>query len=327
LAAPAIAQSTNILFSMVTDRPQQANELSRLLSLASGGRLEIVIETRATGERGVFLDLVGSGERDIYLASEDAFANTDPAFGLFGSMPLGMTTDEMQGWLIVDRGQALWDNLAADYGVKTFAAGDDGPQALWSKEPLQSLADLRNARVASSGLGIQTLNVIGVDAVNFLRPGVDLDSLTAIEGVTVPQMMGIGLFKTYPHMITPNGNRPMSQHSVGVNLLLWHALSDEDQFLVSRVLAAHHAQVRSRAEHRNAQGLKTLGAKVVQHTMPDDIWAEQAKAARGLVLRIGSERPTLMDSYSYYLADVTRWSEIGQAQFVEGRRQALAKAR
>jgi hypothetical protein len=34
-----------------------------------------------------------------------------------------------------------------------------------------------------------------------------------------------------------------------------------------------------------------------------------------------------MDSYSYYLADVTRWSEIGQAQFVEGRRQALAKAR
>ena len=61
----------------------------------------------------------------------------------------------------------LWDDLAAEVGVKPLLAGHSGaPPPLWSAAPLTSLSDLAGRKIYAPGLGADVARALGAEAVS-----------------------------------------------------------------------------------------------------------------------------------------------------------------
>jgi TRAP-type mannitol/chloroaromatic compound transport system substrate-binding protein len=334
LGVMAVAGSTAraqdaVTLSMVTDRPEAGRALAARLAAVTGGAIQISVTESAATEAAGFLETVSSGGADMYLSAEEAFIDTNPAFGIYSAMPGGMGPSELEGWLSAGDGRFLLDLMGEEYGVKSFMIGDDGPMPMWSKAPLSGLGDLTGAAVGSIGLGVLALRAMGVSNVVDIRAqDVDLASLDAFEGLSVSQMDAEGLLATFPHMTTPNAGRPSSALSVGINLATWNALSDADKSLLERSIIAEHGMNRTITMHDSAVALQAAGAAITNHMMPDDIWDAQIAAANQVMSDIFASSnlgADVADGYLYFIGDVAGWSEIGETAFVEARKGALAQ--
>ncbi len=324
----AKAQSATAL-SLVTDRPAAAQALADRVARTSGGTIQINVETASTVDAAGFLSTVSSGGADMYLSAEEAFIETNAAFGIFSSMPGGMSPSELESWIIVADGRFMWDILGEEYGVKSFMAGDDGPMPIWSKAPLSSAADLTGARVGSIGLGVNVMRAMGASDVTDIRAdAADIAGLDAFEGLNIAQMAEAGLLDAFPHMTTPNAGRPASALSVGFNLGTWEGLSVADQSLLENCVKAEHGVSRAKAMHDSILALEAAGNDVTSHQMPKDIWDAQISASNTTMLEIiesGDLGADVGDAYLYFIGDVAGWSEIGETAFFLGRKGALSQ--
>lgn len=316
-------------FRLLTDRPAAAQSLAERLARVTGGAISITIETTpSTGAAG-FLTRVATGDADIYLTSEEAFVEIDPAFGIFSAMPGGMSPSELESWIAVADGRYMWDIIGEAYGVKAFLAGDDGPMPIWSKTPIASATDLTTRRIGSVGLGVDLLRTMGAkDVVDLLGDGVDATSLDVIEGRNAAQMDAENLLSTFSHMTTPNAGRPSASLSVGFNLARWQELSETDQLLIEKCVTAEHGSSRALAMHQSATALKAAGSAITDHFMPRDLWDAQVGAASSVMRDIMASSDLAADvgdAYMYFLSDVARWSEIGETAFFLGRQEALVQ--
>ncbi len=324
----AHAQSA-VALTLVTDRPAAAQALADRVARTSGGTIQITVQTAPASDAAGFLSTVSSGGADMYLSAEEAFVDTNAAFGIFSSMPGGMSPSELESWVLVADGRFMWDILGEEYGIKSFMAGDDGPMPIWSKAPLSGAGDLTGSKVGSVGLGVNVMRAMGASDVSDIRiSGVDVASLDAFEGLNVAQMAAAGLLGTFPHMTTPNAGRPASALSVGFNLGTWDALSETDQLLLDRCIMAEHGLNRAKAMHDSATALQAAGNAVTSHEMPQDIWNAQITASNATMLEIiesGDLGADVGDAYLYFIGDVAGWSEIGETAFFLGRKGALSQ--
>ena len=77
-----------------------------------------------------------------------------------------MTATEIAAWTEFGGGQELWDELAARFNIKPFAAGNTGHQlGGWYKREINSLDDIRGLKVRMPGLGGEVLRHLGGSAV------------------------------------------------------------------------------------------------------------------------------------------------------------------
>lgn len=325
LAVPALAQG-GLRLTLVTDRAAAGTALSARLDAASGGRMTLEVLERPASERAGFLSAVGGGEADLYLGAEDAFVDVDAGFGLLGAMPGGMGPSELEGWIAVGDGQRLWDALSAEHGVKAFLAGDDGPQPIWSKAPVEGLSDLAAGPVGSTGLGLAALRAMGVEAVDIHAPGTDLSALAALEGLSAADMARADLLGTFPNMTAPSAGRPMSARSAGIALERWEGLDAADRLTLERALQAENGVSRSMALEASARAMRENAGAVRIAEMPQEVWDAQIAAAEAIMLGMleaDAARADMADAYLYFLADVAGWSEVGEAAFFLGRNRAL----
>ena len=329
-AAGTKAQAQNaVSLTLVTDRPAKAQALADRVAPTSGGSILITVHASAAADAASFLATVSSGSTDMYLSAEEAFIATDTAFGIFSSMPGGMSPSELEAWVQVSDGRFMWDILGEEYGVKSFMVGDDGPMPIWSKAPLSGIGNLIGGKVGSVGLGANVLRAMGASDISDIRSSsVDLASLDAFEGLNVAKMAEAGLLDTFPHMTTPNAGRPASALSVGFNLGTWDNLSDANKLLLERCIMAEHGLNRAKAMHDSATALQAAGAAVTAHDMPQDIWNAQITASNATMLEIiesGDLGADIGDAYLFFIGDVAGWSEIGEAAFFVGRKGALTQ--
>ncbi len=325
---PVQAQSATVL-RLISDRPAAAQAFAERVTRISGGSLRIEVQSASATDPAGFLATVSDGATDMYLSAEEAFVGTDAAFGIFSSMPGGMSPSELESWILVADGRFIWDILGEAYGVKSFLIGDDGPMPIWSKVPLSGADDLLNGRVGSVGLGVNVMRAMGAaDIVDMRANAVDVASLDAFEGLSVAQMAEAGLLPRFPHMTTANAGRPTSSLSVGFNLAVWDGLSESDQLLLESCMMAQHGDHRSKSLHDSAFALQAAGGDITSHEIPQDIWNAQITASNTVMLEIiesGDLGADVGDAYLYFIGDVARWSEIGESAFFLGRKGALSK--
>lgn len=324
----AKAQSATTL-SLITDRPAAAQALAARVANTTGGSIQINVETAPSTDAAGFLSAVSEGRADMYMTAEESFVGTNAAFGVFSSMPGGMSPSELEAWVLVADGRFMWDILGEEYGVKAFLAGDDGPMPIWSKAPLSNAGDLIGGRVGSVGLGASVMRNMGAtDVVDIRAQAVDLGSLDAFEGLNVAQMADAGLLGAFPYMSTPNAGRPTSSVAVGFNLGKWQGLSEIDQITLERCMMAEHGASRAKAMHDSALALQAAGAAVTAQEVPQDIWDAQVNASNAVMLEIiesGDLGADVGDAYLFFIGDVAGWSEIGETAFFLGRKEALSQ--
>ena len=165
ISAPAIAQDKTKL-TMVTSWGRglagvfdAAQRVADNVNAMSGGSLEI--EIKAAGELvGAFevFDAVSSGQADMYHAAQYYFVGQHPGFGFFTAVPFGMTPTEINNWYYLMGGRELHDELAAEFGMKGFLAGNTGLQAGgWFNKEINSPEDFQGLKFRMPGLGGQSL--------------------------------------------------------------------------------------------------------------------------------------------------------------------------
>ncbi len=312
-----------------------ASRVAEFISDLSDGAIKVRVF--AAGELvGAFeaLDAVAGGAADFYHGADYYWVGKSKAYPFFTAVPFGMTATEIMAWTEFGGGQALWDELAAPFNIKPWAAGNTGHQmGGWFKKPITSLEDLRGRKIRMPGAGGEVLRRIGASAVNI--PGGEIYSALQSGAIDGTEWVGpwndqaFGFYREAKYYYWPGFHEPGSQITLGVNLKLWESFTTQEKAIVRA--ACREANQLSIAEygHFNAVALdqlvKTHGVELRQ--MPDDVMAALARESRTVLEEIAATDDIsrrIFESYRTSLKQSQEWGRISDEAFMSMRRQVFS---
>ncbi len=293
LAAPAYAQGNRTL-TMVTTWGRglagvhdAAQHVADNITAMSGGSL--TIDLKAAGELvGAFevFDAVTSGQADMYHGADYYFVNQHPAYAYFASVPFGMTAQELANWYYHGEGQAFHDELGQIFGLKSFFAGNTGPQSGgWFAKEITGPEDFQGLRFRMPGLGGQALGKMGASVQNL--PGAEVYQALASGAIDGTEWIGpwadekAGFQEITKFYYTAGMHEPGPGLTLATNLDVWDSLSAEHQKIVEVASAEANQWNLSLFMNNNAAALQRLqagGVKVLE--FPDTVWDAMGDAAR-----------------------------------------------
>jgi len=99
-----------------------------------------------------------------------------------------MTPQEISNWYYNGEGQAFHDELGSIFGLKSFLAGNTGPQAGgWFSKEIAGPEDFQGLKFRMPGLGGQALGKMGAEITKFYytagmhEPGAALSLATNLD--------------------------------------------------------------------------------------------------------------------------------------------------
>ncbi|WP_349358314.1 TRAP transporter substrate-binding protein [Stappia sp.] len=270
LAAPAIAQSTTEMVIVSTwprDFPglgTSAQRLARRIGELTEGRINV--QYFAAGERvGAFdsFDEVASGNAQAYIGVDYYWKGKHPAWAYFGAVPFGLTYPEMDAWIKFGGGQELWDELADDYGLKNFAAGNTGVQmGGWFNKEIETVDDLKGLKMRIPGLGGDVMAKLGVSPVSL--PGGQIYENLVSGAVDATEWVGpyndyfMKFYEAAKYYYYPGMHEPGSQLSMGINKSWWSTLSPADQGIIEALCMMENSMQMAETNAKNGEYLDRL---------------------------------------------------------------------
>jgi len=340
LSAPALSQGRRE-FRLVTTWPRDfpgvgttAQRFANCVNTASEGRINIKLF--AAGELVApfdSFDAVASGEADMYHGTEYYWADKPKAFKFFAAVPLGFTAGEMNAWVQHGGGQALWDELSADFGVKPLLCGNTGPQMMgWYNKEINELSDLKGLRIRMPGLGGDTLSELGATSVSLpageIMEALEAGKIDASEWIGPWNDLLIGFYKVARYYYYPGFHEPGTAIATGINLKLWNDLSVEDRAIIEDAAAAENQNMFAEYSARNGEALKTLieTHRVEIRRMDPAVYRGIASAAEDVVASLGTEggiTTKVYDNFQAFRKTIGLWTELSDQAYVEARSRYL----
>lgn len=318
LSSPAIAGET-IHWNMVTSWPKNlpgpgiaAQNLANRIMALSNGRINIKLH--AAGElvpwNGVF-DAVSEGTADLYHSVPTYWGAKSKAIMLFGAQPFGLLADEQVGWLVHGGGQALYDEVYAQFNLKPFLTGNSGLQWQgWFRKEIKSVDDLKGLKYRTSGLGSDALAKLGVavqrmggqDMFQALQSG----ALDAGEFVGPWTDSALGFYQVAKNYYWPGLGEPASAEECVINKKAYDALPKDLQEVVKVACSSLYNETWTEYTTNNAKALTKLvdehGVKL--RKLPDSVIAAMGEATKEVIgeLRDGDDAMTkkVVKSYGDY---------------------------
>ena len=334
--APAVAQGVRRL-NMVTAWPPKtpglgtsAERMARRITTASGGKLQV--QVFGAGElvpAFEAFDAVSGGTADLYHAAEYYWQGKSRAFPLFTAVPFGLTGPETYAWIHYGGGQALWDELAAQFGVKPFLSAASGVQmGGWLNKEINTLDDLKGLKFRMPGIGGEVLRRLGVLVVNVpggeIFPAMDSGAIDGTELVGPWIDLAFGLYKVAQYYYWPGFHEPGACTSVGVNLDVWESLTKEQQLIVQMTVEAESTIQTAEYSARNAGTLPVLlaehGVKLRKYS--DELMMEFGRTSGEVVSEIGDSDPFTKRVYESFIAfrqEAIEWSRVSEQAYMNAR--------
>lgn len=337
VAAPAVARAEEIRWRMATSWPKNlpgpgvtAQRLVDRIGALSGGRLQVKLY--AAGELVPALEVLdGVATGTVHMGHTAAVFWTGkmPAAPFFLAIPFGMTPQEHVTWIEHGGGQALWDELYGDFGVKPFMAGNTGmSMGGWFRKELTSLDDLQGLKFRMPGLGGQMYAPFGIVQVS-LSPGETQSALQtglidAAEFAGPSSDLALGFYKVTPHYYGPGIHEPNGTGECIVNIEAFNALPDDLQAIVAEACRAEAAFALAEAEHRNALALAALvNEHGVQLRRFPQVIIDAARVSANDVLAgfeaMGGIEARIYQSYTDMQRELTTWSRTSLEDFLGAR--------
>ncbi|MEL7464159.1 MAG: TRAP transporter substrate-binding protein [Pseudomonadota bacterium] len=316
LAAPAIAQSPRVL-RMATSWPGGlsglADSVKRVadgITEGSGGSLRVDVYPAGTlvPPLGVH-DAAGAGEVELYHSVEYYYQKKHRGLNFFATVPMGLTAMEQIAWVNHGGGQALWDEVNAQFGVKAMAVGGTGTQmGGWFVDPIASVEDLKKTIMRIPGLGGQVLNALGVETVVLPGGGI-VAALTngdigATEWVGPWNDLQFGFQKLLGTYMYPGFHEPGTTASLGVNLALWNDLSPRERTLIETVAQSEAMLHTSHYLTNNALSLRSLEQEyaIRPQRIPDEVIDVIARESEEVVAGVANDDDLARRIYESYAA-------------------------
>jgi TRAP-type mannitol/chloroaromatic compound transport system substrate-binding protein len=340
LAAPAIAQE-RIEIAVVATWPRDfpglgtgAQRAAQRIQDISDGKFQV--QYFAAGERvGAFdsFDEVASGNAQAYHGAEYYWKGKHPGWAYFTAVPFGLTYTEINAWIRFGGGQELWDELAADYGLKGNLCGNTGVQmGGWFNKEINSADDLKGLKMRIPGLGGDVMAKLGASPVSL--PGGQIyenlisGAIDATEWVGPWNDQAMKFYEAAKYYYYPGMHEPGSALSMTFNASWWGKLSKADQQLIEAACSMENDVMMAEYNAKNGAALAALirdqGVELRQFN--DDIYDsfgeasdevfEETQAHSDLAARIHA-------SFVQARADVGGWTNISDQAYVQQRNRVL----
>ncbi len=334
--APAISQGRRELRLVTTwpsDFPGLGKGAVRFANrVTEGTGQQITVRVYSAGElvpAFESFDAVARGDVDMYHASEAYWQNKTPVFNFFAAMPLGMIGSEMDAWIHHGGGQAMWDELTGQYGVKSLACGNTGVQmAGWFQDEINSLEDMTRLTFRIAGLGAEVFRQVGIEALTV--PGGEILEAMKTRRIDACEFMGpwtdlaLGLQTVARYYYYPGMHQPGETISLGINAGLWNGLTSDQRSIVAMAAQAENNALFSEFNSRNGEALDELISKhgVEVRRLDRVTFRSLALAARDVVTTVGEENAfsrRVYNSFIEFRRKVSRWTELSDQAYVEAR--------
>ena len=323
--APAIAQD-RIEWTMVAPWPKNApgvgvnaQRVADRISEMSGGRLMVTLY--GAGELVPpfeSFDAVQNRNADLMHATPYYWSGKSPALNFFTGVPFGLSALELKSWIYYGDGQALWDEIYAQFGLKPFYAGSSDVQAGgWFRREINTVDDLQGLRVRIAGLGGEVLRRLGA-AVTLVPPGeifaaMQSGAVDAAEWVGPWNDLAFGLYRVAEYYYLPAFHEPGPGLEVTVNQESFQALPDDLQKIVQYAVSSVSNETTADFTYHNIVSLPTLEQEhgVKLRTFPDEIVAELGRVTLEVLEEEAAkdaQTGRVMDSYMAFARQAAAYS-------------------
>lgn len=254
----------------------------------SGGSLEIKVYPKniLVPALQVF-DTCSAAQIDGFHSGVYYWKGKNPAFSIFGGMPLGLTSEEMITWIKFGGGYDIWRELYAKFNLYPLIAGSTGPQmGGWFKKEIKSLNDLKGLKMRIPGLGGEVMKKLGVNPVLLpageIYTALERGTIDATEwvGPALDSMMG---FSKAAPFYYKGWHEPGSILELTFNKTRWEKLSKEHQAIITAASEEMTGNMLQEFRYKNAKALQELDKNVQIKTFPDEMM-QAAKVALEEVL-------------------------------------------
>jgi len=259
------------------------------------------------------------------------WAGKMPISQLFLAVPFGLTPLEHMAWIEHGGGQALWDELYGEFGVKPFMAGNTGmSMGGWFRHEINAVDDLKGLRFRMPGLGGDLYAPFGIVQVS-IPPGETLPALQsgaidAAEFAGPFSDLALGFYQAAPYYYGPGLHEPNGTGECIVNRRSYDALPAHLQAVVAEACRAENAFALAEAERMNAEALTALvdehGAEL--RSFPDDVVEALRKQSPEVLAQFagkGGIEARIHDSFVKNLQTLRPWSRTSLAAFLTARGQ------
>jgi len=291
----------------------------------SGGTLEIKVFPKniLVPALQVF-DATSAAQIDAFHSGVYYWKGKNPAFSIFGGMPLGLTSEEMITWYKFGGGYDLWRELYGKFNLYPLIGGTTGPQmGGWFKKEINSLSDLKGLKMRIPGLGGEVMKRLGVNPVLLpagdIFTSLDRGTIDATEwvGPYLDKMMG---FDKAAHYYYTGWHEPGSILEITFNKARWEKLSPEHQAIITAASEEMTGTMLQEFRYKNAVALKELPETIQIKTFPKEIM-DAAKKALQEVLADESAKSQdfkrVLASYEAFVELNKPWNDISTKNFLE----------
>jgi len=334
--APAISQGIRE-FKLATSWPKDlpglqtsAERIGRAITVATGNRIRVTVF--AAGELvkpfEVF-DAVSSGVIEMYHSAEYYWERRSPAFNFFAAVPFGFTADEMAAWIHFGGGQALWDELSANYNIKPLLTTNTGVQmGGWFSKEVNSLQNYAGLKYRMPGLGGEVLRRLGATVVNLpggeIVPALRSGAIDASEWVGPWNDMHLGLHKASKFYYYPGFHEPGTVLATAINKARWDSLTAEERGLITTVANAEYTYSLAEFNANNAKSLQELrqDKNIEIRKFDDSILKAFGEHSGEVMAEVGAKDPLTRRTYQSYMEfrnRYTPWSNMSEQAYLNAR--------
>ena len=333
--------SKNIIqWRMVTCWPRDfpgggtgSQNLAKKITAASDGRLEI--KNFAAGELvpafEVF-DAVREGTAQCGHAAPYYWIAKHRSIPFFCTVPGGMTASEKAAWIIYGGGQDLWDEVYAEFGVKSFLAGNTGVQmGGWFQKEINSLEDFKGLKMRMPGLGAEVINRMGGTAVNMpageIMPALQSGVIDAAEWVGPWNDLALGFYKVAKYYYGPGFHEGGTTNELIMNKESYESLSEDLKIIVK--IACHSAALEVPAEYFAYSGLSLNVLKkdhnVDVRSFPNDVVKQMFMISKEVIEETALEgelHSRIFNSWNNFFIQSMQYQKYGDYGFMRDRAMA-----
>jgi TRAP-type mannitol/chloroaromatic compound transport system substrate-binding protein len=282
---------------------EYALDYARTVREMSGGRLRIeVLPAGAVVKPFDLITAVHKGALDGSHSVPAHWHDRNPAFSLFGSGPaFGMDANNFLAWMAYGGGRDLYEELlrgVMNLNVTGFLYGPMPTQPLgWFRKPVESAAQLKGARIATTGLAVELFREMGAAAealpAEEMAQALASGRLDAAEFNNPTSDRSLGLADAAKVCMLRSYHQPAEVFEILINRGRYEALPDDLKAIVSRVADAAGAELSWKALHRYSEDYERLqGEKGVEfRRTPPDVLRAQMRAWSAVVKRISRNNP------------------------------------
>ncbi len=340
VSAPAIAQG-RMEITMVSTWPRDfpglgtgAQRFAERLTAMTDGRIKV--NYFAGGERVKpfdSFDEVASGNAQMYHAADYYWKGKHPGWAYFTAVPFGMTYTEINSWIQFGGGQALWDELAADFGLKCLPCGNTGVQmGGWFRKEMRSASDFKGLKMRIPGLGGDVLAKLGASPVSL--PGGQIYENLVSGAIDATEWVGpwndsfMKFYEAAKFYYSPGMHEPAAQLAVGMNKKWWDGLSKSDQMIITAAAEMENSVMMAEYNAKNGASLASLisdqGVKL--RSFSDDIYDSFGDAAEEVFAEVEQHSPLAKKIHQSFLKsmnEVGAWAKISDQAYVAQRNRVL----